>query len=55
VACDYLMNCFTLAYPICLSGCLVGGSSLLWWSSIYWCEHMREVFTVNRGTVTQLL
>ena len=55
IACDYLMNCFTLAYPICLSGCLVCGSSLLRWSSIYWWEHMWEVLAVNRGTVTPLL
>jgi len=55
IACDYLMNCFILAYPICLSGCLVSGSSLLWWSSIYWWEQMWEVLAVNRGTVTPLL
>ena len=55
MACCYLMNYFTLAYLVCLSGCLVCGSSLLRWSSIYWWEQMREVLAVNRRTVTPLL
>jgi len=28
----------TLAYPFCLFVCFCVWCSLLWWSSIYWCE-----------------
>ena len=46
---------FTLAY---LFGCLIVVCVvllLLRWSSIYWCEHMREVLEVNREVMIPLL
>jgi len=38
----------TLAYPFCLFVCSMCGFLLLWWSSIYWCEHMWELLVVTR-------
>jgi len=43
-----------LAYPLFVWLSWVCGTSLLRWSSIYWCEQKREVLAVNRGTVTSL-
>jgi len=45
---------YTLAYPFCLFGCFVCGSSLLRWSSICWCEQMREVLEVNKEGMISL-
>jgi len=44
-----------LAYPFCLFDCYVCGSSLLRWSSIYWCEQKREVLVVDKEMMIPLL
>jgi len=46
---------YTLAYPFACLVALYVVLLLLRWSSIYWCEQMREVLAVNMGTVTLLL
>jgi len=47
-ACDYLMNCFTLAYHVACLIVLYVVLLLLRWSSTCWCEQMREALEVNR-------
>jgi len=43
-----------LAYPfVCCMSCLCG-SLFLQWSSIYWCEQMRDILVANREMVTPL-
>jgi len=44
---------YTLAYP---SACLVAlyVVLLLRWSSIYWCEQMREVLEINKEGMIRL-
>ena len=45
----------TLDYHFCLFVCSVHGFLFLWWSSIYWCEHMRELLVVIRVMEVSLL
>ena len=55
LTCNYLMNYFTLAYPIC---CLVVLCVALLSCDDHqfnWWEQMGEVLAVNMGTVTPLL
>jgi len=46
-ACDYLMNYFTLAYPVACLIVLYVVLLLLRWSSTCWCEQMQEALEVN--------
>jgi len=41
---------FYSSLPSCLLMCLVCGSLLLWWSSIYWCEQMWEILVIVVAT-----
>jgi len=46
--CDNMINYFLLWLTFCLFDCYVCGFLTLQWSSIYWCEQMRELPVVVR-------